>query len=277
MPDRETRATLRSTFLAAALIGASMGLSRTAHATPDERLPPLALKSTWGTPGTGAGSFGEILSIAVDPTGRLYVVDIGNKRLDVFSNVDGSFETSIQYPTTGGSAFTPEYVAIGPDGVSYVYGATPTSYNIIKRYNADLTPAGADWNLDSWYSGIDLFYCYNMAIAGDSFVWLIGYAAGVDTRGVLLKVGTDGTPQGWFRMSQGGELTTVGDAGFAGDVQGTRMPSSGPATIPRTISASTCCASSTRTGITCATGRSGQSRRCPVSPWTKPVSSTPLK
>ena len=70
MPDRETRATLRSTFLAAALIGASMGLSRTAHATPDERLPPLALKSTWGTPGTGAGSFGEILSIAVDPTGR---------------------------------------------------------------------------------------------------------------------------------------------------------------------------------------------------------------
>ena len=33
MPDRETRAALRSTFLAAALIGASMGLSRTAHAT----------------------------------------------------------------------------------------------------------------------------------------------------------------------------------------------------------------------------------------------------
>jgi len=51
-------------------------------------------------------------------------------------------------------------------------------------------------------------------------VWLTGYAAGVDTRGVLLKVGTDGTPQGWFRMSQGGELSTVGDEGFAGDVQG---------------------------------------------------------
>jgi hypothetical protein len=133
MPDLETRAALRSILLAAALVAASMEPPRTAHATPDERLPPLILKSTWGTPGSGPGSFGEILSIAVDPTGRLYVVDIGNNRLDVFSNVDGSFETSIQYPTTGGSAFYPENVTIGPDGVSYVYGADPTSYNIIKR------------------------------------------------------------------------------------------------------------------------------------------------
>jgi hypothetical protein len=41
---------------------------------------------SWGSRGTGPGMFGDVLAIAVDANGDVYVADGGNKRIQVFDN-----------------------------------------------------------------------------------------------------------------------------------------------------------------------------------------------
>jgi DNA-binding beta-propeller fold protein YncE len=84
----------------------------------------------WGTPGTGPGelsfvSFSSDLAdvhaaIAVDREGQVYVVDNGNRRIQVFS-ATGAFIR--QFGTRGteeGQFLTPFDIAVGPEGDVYV-------------------------------------------------------------------------------------------------------------------------------------------------------------
>src|ERR1043165_9198144 len=45
---------------------------------------------TWGKPGTGPGEFGELHAIALDSSGRVFVGDRGNNRIQIFDQ-DGRF------------------------------------------------------------------------------------------------------------------------------------------------------------------------------------------
>jgi hypothetical protein len=49
---------------------------------------------SWGKRGTGAGEFGNVLSIAVDAQGNVYAGDGGNQRIQVFDN-NGVFKTEV--------------------------------------------------------------------------------------------------------------------------------------------------------------------------------------
>ena len=47
---------------------------------------------TWGTKGAGPGEFGELHGIALDSTGRVFVADRGNSRIQIF-DADGTYLT----------------------------------------------------------------------------------------------------------------------------------------------------------------------------------------
>jgi hypothetical protein len=54
--------------------------------------PSGELLSSWGEPGSGPGQFNLPHSIAVDRSGRVYVADRENNRIQIFSS-DGEFQT----------------------------------------------------------------------------------------------------------------------------------------------------------------------------------------
>jgi DNA-binding beta-propeller fold protein YncE len=80
---------------------------------------PVYLRQ-WGSLGSAPGKFFDPHGIAVDATGRVYVADEKNDRIQVFSTLGaylGSWGTS---GTGDGQFVAPEGVAIGPDGDVYV-------------------------------------------------------------------------------------------------------------------------------------------------------------
>jgi sugar lactone lactonase YvrE len=60
---------------------------------------------TWGSPGSGPGQFNSPRGIALDPSGRVYVVDSGNHRVQVF-NLDGGYLTSFGSQGSGPGQFS---------------------------------------------------------------------------------------------------------------------------------------------------------------------------
>jgi hypothetical protein len=75
---------------------------------------------SWGSRGTGPGMFGDVLAIAVDVKGDVYVADGGNKRIQVFDN-NGTFKT--QYTNVG----TPTALCIttGPNQFLFSSNSNP--------------------------------------------------------------------------------------------------------------------------------------------------------
>jgi DNA-binding beta-propeller fold protein YncE len=71
---------------------------------------------SWGVPGDGAGEFDTPHSIALDGTGRLYVADRGNSRIQLF-DTDGRFLGEWKDRRRIGR---PWAVRIGEDGFVYV-------------------------------------------------------------------------------------------------------------------------------------------------------------
>ena len=71
---------------------------------------------TWGSKGAGQGQFNMPNSVAVDAKGKVYVADLGNKRIQVFDN-DGKFESEI----TGVGA--PWTICISPGAHQYLYSS----------------------------------------------------------------------------------------------------------------------------------------------------------
>jgi DNA-binding beta-propeller fold protein YncE len=85
-----------------------------------------------GTRGTGKGQFNLPLQAAVDAEGRLYVVDGGNFRIEVF-DADGNYLSS--FGSVGrlpGQFARPKGIAIGPNDNSYVVDA---AFGNIQLFN----------------------------------------------------------------------------------------------------------------------------------------------
>jgi len=76
--------------------------------------------TTWGTYGSGAGQFSDPHDIAVDNDGSLYVVDMGNNRIQKF-DLDGSYITQWGAPGLRNGQFNePGGVAVDNAGNVYV-------------------------------------------------------------------------------------------------------------------------------------------------------------
>jgi DNA-binding beta-propeller fold protein YncE len=83
---------------------------------------------SWGSRGTAAGQFGNVMSIVVDAQGNVYAADAGNKRIQVFDN-DGTFKT--QYTNVG-----------APAALCITFGATPFLYSSNSNPPEDIDVAG---------------------------------------------------------------------------------------------------------------------------------------
>jgi DNA-binding beta-propeller fold protein YncE len=99
---------LLAVILATALLPATVGAQ-----------PPPYL-TQWGTLGTGNGQFNVPMDVAVDGSGNVYVADMPNNRIQVFSS-DGTYVT--QWGTSGsgdGQFLQPYGVAVDASGNVYV-------------------------------------------------------------------------------------------------------------------------------------------------------------
>ena len=74
----------------------------------------------WGVAGTGAGQFSGPRDLAVAPNGAVYVVDNGNRRIQIF-DATGLFLGQWGSQGTGPGQFSSPYgIAIDPSGNVYV-------------------------------------------------------------------------------------------------------------------------------------------------------------
>jgi hypothetical protein len=71
---------------------------------------------TWGSKGSGPGQLDMPNSFAVDAQGKVYVADLGNKRIQVFDN-DGNFKAQI------GDIGAPWAICISPGAHPYLYSS----------------------------------------------------------------------------------------------------------------------------------------------------------
>ncbi|MEW6220281.1 MAG: DUF1566 domain-containing protein [Thermodesulfobacteriota bacterium] len=89
--------------------------------------------ASWGTPGSGQGQLDGPWSLALDRTGRLFVTETGNNRVQVFRTSDGSSQGF------WGALHNPQGVAVTPAGEVMV---VDTHYAWIERFTPDGTSLG---------------------------------------------------------------------------------------------------------------------------------------
>ncbi|MGA1867764.1 MAG: OmpL47-type beta-barrel domain-containing protein [bacterium] len=94
-----------------------------------------------GSPGTGDGQFDQPKDVVVDRSGKLYVADAGNSRVQIFSNIglfENSFPVVVDDPETEeveGPDFQPTIQALDIDFRGNVY-LLDNANNTILKYNS---------------------------------------------------------------------------------------------------------------------------------------------
>src|SRR5262249_13992587 len=81
--------------------------------TEGPRLPPPRFVRAWGKRGTDRGEFDAPIGIAIDAHDRIFVTDLGNRRVQQF-DTDGRFLAAFALPGPPGG------IAVGRDGTVYV-------------------------------------------------------------------------------------------------------------------------------------------------------------
>jgi len=107
-------------------IGTFVALAVAIPAIATAEAPPHLIQR-WGTHGFGNGQFNSPSSVAVDATGRVYVADTNNHRIQVFTS-------SGTYLAQWADLFFPEGVAVDASGDVYV---ADTYNRLIKRFTSE--------------------------------------------------------------------------------------------------------------------------------------------
>jgi hypothetical protein len=91
------------------------------------------LIAQWGETGTEYGSFNQPMGLAIDQDGFIYVADIGNQRIQVFTSY-GEYVTSFgEYGN--GQLYTPTCLSIDDKDTIHVYDAKNESVNAYQKKN----------------------------------------------------------------------------------------------------------------------------------------------
>ncbi|TAK26291.1 MAG: hypothetical protein EPO26_00310 [Chloroflexota bacterium] len=109
--------------------------SETASATATPT-PGYVFVRRWGGPGSAPGQFDQPAGLALDSAGNVYVVEVGNNRVQKFTNAGGFVTTWGGYDGTGvvdGKFLQPGHIAI--DNADNVYVSDGNS-NRIEKYTA---------------------------------------------------------------------------------------------------------------------------------------------
>ncbi len=100
------------------------------EAPPSAEVPPYAFSHSWGSETTGAGQMNNPSGIAVGPSGKVFVADTDNHRVQVFGS-DGSFVRQWGELGVGRAQFNaPEGIAV--DSAGHVYVADSGNHRIQK-------------------------------------------------------------------------------------------------------------------------------------------------
>jgi DNA-binding beta-propeller fold protein YncE len=99
----------------------------------------------WGSHGSGPGQFDSPQGVAVDASGKVYVTDTYNHRVQVFDN-DGAFLLQWGgYGSAPGQFYRPMGIGVGPDGRIYI---GDTWNGLVQAFGSLATPASSE----SWGS-----------------------------------------------------------------------------------------------------------------------------
>lgn len=91
---------------------------------------------SFGKFGVGQGEFKNPYGIAIDSQERLWVVDTGNRRVQVF-NTDGTFLSSVDSYNDGSGKFVhPKGIAIGPNQEVWIADPGDNAINVFPMSRA---------------------------------------------------------------------------------------------------------------------------------------------
>jgi DNA-binding beta-propeller fold protein YncE len=98
----------------------------------------------WGSPGQGTGQFDTPVGVAIDSSGNVYVVEVGNNRVQKFTNIGAFIGTWGTFGTSNGQFDFPGGIALDSSGKVYVADASSRIQKFqIQRFNVTL-PCPAD-------------------------------------------------------------------------------------------------------------------------------------
>ena len=178
-------------------------------AVPSE--PPPAFLRTWGTTGSGNGQFNYPVGVAVDSSGKVYVVDSVNNRVQKFSAA-GAYLT--QWGSTGsgnGQFVNPRGVAVDADGNVYVTDGNNHRVQMFTSTGTYVTQWGSSGTGNGQFNAP-----FGVAVDAAGNVYVTDYNLNrvqkfTSTGTFLTTWGTSGTGNGQFRTPTGVAVDADGD------------------------------------------------------------------
>jgi DNA-binding beta-propeller fold protein YncE len=144
---------------------------------PEQQSPVLELR--WGFEGRDNGEFDGPYGIDLGPGGEIYVVDVGNVRVQVFSD-QGVYQRQWELRASPTEQPFADGIAVDPDGTSFVGTVFPA---LVRVFNAE-----ASW-LDDWSVFASALWSVDVAVDPDSLVYTgssDGFIRKLDAAGALL-------------------------------------------------------------------------------------------
>jgi tripartite motif-containing protein 71 len=150
--------------------------------------PTGTILTQWGTFGSGDGQFNSPQGVAVGPDGYVYVVDLGNNRIQKFT-ADGAFVRKWGTASLGSQLRRPDGVTVSGNGTVFVADAWANQVVSFTSMGGFLN----QWDTMDYPSGMSTDSSGNVYVSGP----------GVPTSGSRT---ISGSPYGIRKYSPGGDL-----------------------------------------------------------------------
>ena len=183
-----------------ALVAAGLGVvASVAPAAADD--PPVHI-NTWGGTGSANGQFSTARGVALAPNGNVYVVDVGNSRVQYFDKYGAYLG---QWGSAGGGHgqfSSAEAIAVGPDGSVFVGDAAGSGR--VQKFDGDGTWVAQYTTFSAPFQSLS----FPRGIAVDSAGHLFITHRGADSGDIdhMIELDTTGTPVTEVFPGQGGHF-----------------------------------------------------------------------